>query len=80
MELAVMIWLILAIVIGAAASARGRSGGGWFLLALILSPLIAGLALLLFPSQKPIRTVQADPGRVNDAELRRNIERGQRGS
>jgi hypothetical protein len=43
------IWIILAIVIGNAASARGRDGGGWFVLSIVLSPIIAGLLLLLLP-------------------------------
>ena len=44
------LWIILAGFIGAAASARGRSGIGWALLSLLLSPILAGLLLLLFPS------------------------------
>jgi hypothetical protein len=39
-------WLVLAVVVGIVASNRGRSGFGYFLLSLILSPLI-GLIILL---------------------------------
>lgn len=40
-------WAFLALLVGALASSYGRSGFGWFLIALILSPLIGGIALLL---------------------------------
>lgn len=39
-------WAILAVVVGVIAGNRGRSGFGWFLLSLLLSPLI-GLILVL---------------------------------
>jgi hypothetical protein len=42
----ILFWIGLAIVVGVAANTRGRSGGSWFLLAVIVSPLIAGLLLL----------------------------------
>jgi len=40
-------WLLLSGVIAAWASSKGRSGLGWLLLALIFSPLLAGLMLLV---------------------------------
>jgi hypothetical protein len=40
MEIA-FLWFALAVVVGVAASARGRDGVGWFVLALTISPLIA---------------------------------------
>ena len=42
----VAIWLVFAMLIGVAASHRGRSGVAWFFLATILSPLIAILILV----------------------------------
>lgn len=45
----VFFWFALAIIVGIAANTRGRSGGGWFLAALIFSPLLAGLLLLALP-------------------------------
>lgn len=45
MEIAV-VWLILAVIVGIAASRRGRSGLGWFFLAAVISPLLAGLLML----------------------------------
>jgi len=51
MEL-ILFYLVLAVVVGVAASARDRSGGGWFLLAVITSPLIAGVLVLLLPNRR----------------------------
>jgi len=42
-------WIIFSIVVGVAANSRGRSGFGWFLLALVTSPLIAGLLVVALP-------------------------------
>jgi hypothetical protein len=43
------IWLGLAIVVGIAAAHRGRKGAAWLLLAVVTSPLIAGLLVLVLP-------------------------------
>lgn len=43
----VLLWLGLSFVIGHLAGKRGRSGWGWFLLSLLISPLLAGLILAL---------------------------------
>jgi len=40
-------WLLFALVVGLIASGRGRSGFGWFILACLISPLLAGLIVLL---------------------------------
>lgn len=45
MEILVL-WFILSLVIGAAANSKGRNPAGWFLLSILLSPLLAGLFLL----------------------------------
>lgn len=42
-----IVWALLSFAVAVLASNRGRSAGGWFLLALITSPLIAGLFLLV---------------------------------
>jgi len=42
-----LLWLAFAIVVGIAASARGRSGLAWFLIAVLISPLIALIAVLV---------------------------------
>lgn len=40
-------WVLLAIACGIFADRRGRSGAGWFFIALCASPLIAGVFLLV---------------------------------
>lgn len=40
-------WLVLAVIVAVAASSRGRSALGWFLLACIISPVLALVALLV---------------------------------
>ena len=75
-----IIWLVLTFVIGVAAERRGRSGFGWFLLALFLSPLIAGILLAVFPD-KNLRALLEEPRRtsaVDDRALLQNIEGGRR--
>jgi hypothetical protein len=48
MEL-VLFYLGLAVVVGVAANTRGRSGFGWFLLSLLITPVITGLLVLALP-------------------------------
>lgn len=43
-------WLVLAIVVGVIAGSRNRNGFGWFILALVISPLIAGILVLALGS------------------------------
>lgn len=45
----VLAWLIFAVVVGIAASGRGRSGFAWFLLSIVLSPLLMAILLALLP-------------------------------
>jgi len=49
MFFALLLWFGIALLIGSAAAARGRSSVGWFLLSVVLSPLIAGILLIAFP-------------------------------
>lgn len=42
-----LIWFVLAVVLGIVAAAAGRSGFGYFLLSLVLSPLIGFLVLVV---------------------------------
>lgn len=46
MLLVLILWLAFAFLVGAFAQHRGRSGGGWGLLALLLSPLLVFIILL----------------------------------
>jgi len=41
------IYLLLCLPVGLLAQFYGRSAGGWFLLSIILSPLLVGIALLI---------------------------------
>ena len=54
MTLLVSIVLIfLAVIVGVIASKRGRSGVGWALLAIVISPVFAGLLVLVLPNKRP---------------------------
>ncbi len=57
--IAILLAFGLAIVVGVAANTRGRSGFGWFLLSLIVTPIITGLLVIALPykerSDGPIR-------------------------
>jgi hypothetical protein len=78
MLLVVIGWVIFACVVGAAASGRGRSSVGWLILALIISPLLAGILLAILPDLHIHGMLQSlsDAHSVDDAALRRNIEKG----
>ena len=43
-------WICFSIALGVLATNRGRSGVGWFFLALVISPLLAGVFLLVMPN------------------------------
>lgn len=47
-----LFWVLFAAVVAIVASSRGRSGFGWFLLAVIISPLLAIILVALLPSMK----------------------------
>lgn len=70
-----LIWFVLAIVVGAAAGSRGRSGFGWFALAVLLSPLIAGLIVAILPDLKTRGLLERIAGvnTVDDDALRRAV-------
>lgn len=51
----VVIWVICAALIGSIASKRGRSGFAWFLLAVIISPILALLFVLASTDRSPAR-------------------------
>jgi hypothetical protein len=42
----------LAVIVGVAANTRGRHGVGWFLLSLIISPILTGLLLFVLPKHE----------------------------
>mgnify|MGYP001411128111 CR=1 FL=1 len=50
----VLFWLALSILVGVLANSEGRSGLCWTVLAMLISPLLAGiLVLLLGAPRKP---------------------------
>ena len=53
----IVVWVIFAIVVAVAANSRGRNPAGWFLLACLISPLLAVILLALMPSAR-----SGDPG------------------
>jgi hypothetical protein len=53
MEIALpFFWIAFAVVVGVAAASRGRNGFGWFVLALLISPLIALLLVLVMQNRR----------------------------
>jgi hypothetical protein len=70
-------WLIFAVVVGFLASGRGRSGFGWFILALIISPILAAILLLLLPIRSARQGVPDAPegDRVKCPECAEMIQR-----
>jgi len=50
-----ILYIIFCIIVGSAASNRGRSGFGYFILSLIISPLITFIILLVLGENKNIR-------------------------
>lgn len=44
-------WIAFSIVVGVGARTHGRSGFGWFIMALLFTPLIAGLLVMVLPNR-----------------------------
>jgi hypothetical protein len=44
-----LFWLILSIVVGVFAGSKSRSGFGWFVLSLFISPIITLILLAILP-------------------------------
>lgn len=64
-------WIVLSVVVGVVAQIRGRLGVGWFLLALLISPLISGIILAFIPNLRVLadQQTQRDLDQLNkDAE------------
>lgn len=57
------LWITLSIIVGVAANTRSRAAGAWFLLSMIISPLLAGLLLLALPKRD-----DAGPIRISKTE------------
>ena len=52
----VLFWLMFAIVVGIIANSRNRSGFGWFLLSVLISPVLALILVLCLPSPERAET------------------------
>jgi uncharacterized membrane protein len=46
-DLVVLVWIVFSLLLAVVANSRGRSPVGWFLLSLLISPLIAFVLLLV---------------------------------
>lgn len=55
----IIFWLLFSLVVGVMASHRGRGGYGWFLLACLISPLLAFLFLVASPNLAESAAVRA---------------------
>jgi tetratricopeptide (TPR) repeat protein len=65
------VWLALAIATGFAAQSRDRNGFGWFVLAILISPVLALILLIAFPSRfvGPSKICQFCTSQVAEAAL-----------
>ena len=54
MEL-LFVWVAFAVIVGAAANGRGRSVAGWIVLAVLISPLLALILLVVMPNLRDQR-------------------------
>ena len=80
MEIIILILIIFytipSIIVGAAASNRGRSGVGYFFVSIIFSPIIGFIILLVLGDNNKIRTERIK----EDAEIRENVAQVYRSS
>jgi len=65
----IALYIILCIIAGAAASNRGRFGFGYFLLSLIISPIIVFIIIVVLGENKQTRRERM----YEDAEIRENV-------
>lgn len=69
MEIAIF-WFIGAIIVGIIAGSKGRTGFGYFILSLIISPLLAGILVLALGSTKPAPVVVAGEAASPETHVR----------
>ena len=73
MEVFFLFWFLLAALVAAFANGRGRSGLGFFLIALLLSPLLAFIILLVIKDLKAEEDAKlVEAGRRREEEARRD--------
>ena len=54
MEGVFLLSLVFSGLVGFSASKKGRSGGGWFILSVLISPILSGICLLIAGEKKEI--------------------------
>lgn len=59
-----LLWFALSIAVGMFATQRGRGSGNWFLVSIIVSPLIGFVFLLVLQNLKKINVTSDDVDRV----------------
>lgn len=59
---AVLMWVLLAVAVGMLAGSRGRSGGAWCLISLVISPLLGFIFLMVQPNLAVQAAAGVQPG------------------
>lgn len=63
----IVLWILVSVLVGFVASAKGRSAVGWFFISLMFSPLIALLALCAVPDKRSVYLTVRERGRLRAA-------------
>jgi len=59
-----IVWLVLAVLVGVLAQSRGRTGFGWFMVSVMLSPLLGLLIVLVIENKTATRRMAALVGEM----------------
>jgi hypothetical protein len=65
----IIMWLFFSALVGIVADRRKRNGFGWFVLALFISPLFAGLLVLVLPARFHVVYTTMPDGTVTAAAI-----------
>jgi hypothetical protein len=65
----IVMWLFFSALVGIVADRRKRNGFGWFVLALFISPLFAGLLVLVLPARFHVVYTAMPDGTVTAAAI-----------
>jgi hypothetical protein len=68
-------WIVFSMVVGVMASGRGRSGFGWAIIALCISPIVAGIVVMLLPDLEERRRADERAAQADNARLKEERER-----
>lgn len=60
----ILFWLLFSVIVGIVAAKRGRSGVGWALLAVLLTPLLMCILVLALPKQGIALAARDDAGQL----------------